>query len=146
MSYTIQEVSKITGLPASTLRYYESVSIISPINRDNSSKHRKYSEKDVELIESIACLNAVNIPIKEIKHYLENLEEGMDAAAKQVKLFAEHKQRLEDEMRAIKTRYDYVSIKLDFWKAVADSNKEKANKLLAKSKELSKSLISQNPE
>lgn len=141
MSHTIQEVSKITGLPASTLRYYESVGIIQPIDRDDSSKHRKYSEKDVELIESIACLNAVNIPIKDIKHYLENIEEGMGAASKQVQLFADHKQRLEDEMKTLKLRHDYVSVKLDFWKAVANSSNDEAKRLLEKSKKLSKSLI-----
>lgn len=38
--HTIREASMISGLPESTLRYYEQVGIIVPITRDPSSGHR----------------------------------------------------------------------------------------------------------
>lgn len=144
MSYTIQQVAKLTGLPTSTLRYYESVGIIEPIARDNSSKHRKYSKEDLEMIESIACLNAVQIPIKEIKHYLENIQAGVDAVDKQIELFAAHEQRLDEELEAIKLRKQYVSLKLKFWKAVAASDKAEADRLLSQARELSVKLVNLN--
>ncbi|RRN58472.1 MerR family DNA-binding transcriptional regulator, partial [Caulobacter sp. 602-1] len=37
---TIREASMISGLPESTLRYYEQSGIIAPITRDQSSGHR----------------------------------------------------------------------------------------------------------
>lgn len=39
--YSIQE----SGLAESTLRYYETVGILPHIDRDESSRHRRYSEK-----------------------------------------------------------------------------------------------------
>ena len=42
--HTIREASMISGLPESTLRYYEQIGIIAPITRDPSSGHRAYSE------------------------------------------------------------------------------------------------------
>ena len=42
--HTIREASMISGLPESTLRYYEQIGIIAPIARDPSSGHRAYSE------------------------------------------------------------------------------------------------------
>lgn len=39
-TYSIKEAAALTGLPASTLRYYESIGVIAPISRGASSKHR----------------------------------------------------------------------------------------------------------
>ena len=41
-TYSIKEVAALVGLPASTLRYYEDVSVIPAIARDPSSGHRIY--------------------------------------------------------------------------------------------------------
>lgn len=46
--HSIREASMISGLPESTLRYYEQIGIIDPIARDPSSGHRVYSDKDIE--------------------------------------------------------------------------------------------------
>jgi hypothetical protein len=42
------------GLPESTLRYWEQVGLISPVRRDASSRHRRYREEDVALLETLA--------------------------------------------------------------------------------------------
>ena len=39
-SYTIKEAAALTGLPASTLRYYESIGVIAPIERGQSGGAR----------------------------------------------------------------------------------------------------------
>ncbi len=43
--HSIREASMISGLPESTLRYYEQIGIIDPIARDPSSGHRVYSDR-----------------------------------------------------------------------------------------------------
>ncbi|MGZ4457133.1 MAG: MerR family DNA-binding transcriptional regulator, partial [Oryzihumus sp.] len=40
--YTIKEAAALTGLPATTLRYYESIGVIAPVSRGASSGHRVY--------------------------------------------------------------------------------------------------------
>ena len=47
--YTIRQTSLMTGLPESTLRYYESIGMIPPIARDPSSGHRSYNDGDIDL-------------------------------------------------------------------------------------------------
>jgi DNA-binding transcriptional MerR regulator len=47
--YTIREVASLSGLPESTLRYYETIGLIHTITRDSSSKHRVYNEHNLEL-------------------------------------------------------------------------------------------------
>ena len=60
-TYSIKEVAALVGLPASTLRYYEDVSVIPAIARDPSSGHRIYQEDDLELLTWVSCLSASGI-------------------------------------------------------------------------------------
>lgn len=62
----------ISGLPESTLRYYEQIGIIDPIARDPSSGHRVYSDKDIESLTTIACLAATCMPLESMREYLKN--------------------------------------------------------------------------
>ena len=45
----------ISGLPESTLRYYEQIGIIAPIARDPSSGHRAYTNEDIQSLVTISC-------------------------------------------------------------------------------------------
>ena len=47
-SYSIKEAAALTGLPSSTLRYYEQIGVIAPISRGASSGHRVYDEDDLD--------------------------------------------------------------------------------------------------
>ncbi len=65
--YTIQETAKLSGLPESTLRYYETIELIHPIRRDESSKHRVYSKDVVNHVIAFACLNAIGMSIENMR-------------------------------------------------------------------------------
>jgi MerR family transcriptional regulator, copper efflux regulator len=47
---SIQDVSRRSGLSEPTLRYYEQVGLIGPVERDQSSGHRRYREDDVDTL------------------------------------------------------------------------------------------------
>lgn len=65
-TYSIMEAAKLSGLPETTLRYYETIGIIDPIVRDPSSKQRVYDENDINLIIAVACLSATGMSIKDM--------------------------------------------------------------------------------
>lgn len=48
--HSIKETAKLSGLPESTLRYYETMGLIGPVERDASSGHRSYGEKKKEIL------------------------------------------------------------------------------------------------
>src|SRR5436190_17817633 len=89
--YTIREVARLSGLPESTLRYYETIGLIHPITRDASSKHRVYNEQDVNFVIAIACLNATGMSIEDMRTYLKNRSQGAQAADEQVELLETQK-------------------------------------------------------
>lgn len=124
LAYTIREAASLSGLPESTLRYYEKIGIINPINRDVSSKHRTYSDDDLNIITAIACLNATGLSLKEMKSYLNNLKLGEEAASEQLKLLETQKQRLNQESEYLKLRSQYVDLKIEYWQAVQNGKSE----------------------
>ena len=46
---TIGEISKLTGVPISTLRYYDSEGIILPLYKDKKNNYRYYSEIQIPI-------------------------------------------------------------------------------------------------
>ena len=71
-AFTIQDVSRRSGLSEPTLRYYEEVGLIGPIDRDGSSGHRRYSSEDVDALQMLACLRAMGMGIEDMRTYQAN--------------------------------------------------------------------------
>lgn len=92
--HSIREASMISGLPESTLRYYEQIGIIDPIARDPSSGHRVYSDKDIESLTTIACLAATGMPLESMREYLKNRFDGPEGARRQIELLDAQSLRL----------------------------------------------------
>lgn len=117
-TYTIKEAAKISGLPESTLRYYETIGLIDPIQRDTSSKYRVYSEDDVNLVVAVACLNATGLSIEDMRTYLKNRERGPEGAREQIGLLKGQEQHLAEEIHSMQLRLKYVKSKIEYWEAV----------------------------
>jgi DNA-binding transcriptional MerR regulator len=116
------EASRLSGLPESTLRYYESIGLIEPIRRDPSSRHRTYSEDDVNLIIAVACLSATGMTIEDMRAYLCNRALGPDASDEQIKLLEQQRRRLKQEAKALKLRQRYVDHKISYWQALKNGD------------------------
>ncbi|MCA9858750.1 MAG: MerR family transcriptional regulator [Thermomicrobiales bacterium] len=129
VTYSIQQVSTLTGLPASTLRYYESIGIIEPIRRDSSSKQRVYGEDDLELITAIACLNAIGMPLDDMRAYLDRRTASGDAVRQQIELLKSQQDRLADERGLLEIRQEYVALKIAYWDAVERGERDRATTL-----------------
>lgn len=117
---TIQEVSRQTGLTESALRYYERIGLIDNVPRDASSGHRRYPPPLVADIESLSCLRSTGMSVHDMRSYVHNIRRGKNdsaAAADQRRLFAEHAQRLDDDIARLQLRQRYVAVKAQLWAA-----------------------------
>lgn len=139
-SYTIMEVAKLTGLPESKLRYYESIGIIEPIERDASSKHRVYSEDNLRVLDSIACLSATGMSISDMREYIQNRPNGAGAATEQIRLLEVQQKRLAGEARYLKIRQQYVKLKIAYWKAVGENDEAEATNISNRARQLARDL------
>ena len=117
---TIHEVSRRSGLSEPTLRYYEEVGLIGPVDRDESSGHRRYRTEDVDVLQALACMRALGVGIEDMRTYQANRRRGgHEAAAEQRDLLLRHAARTEAEIAAQRTRLDYLRAKAALWDARA---------------------------
>lgn len=114
---TIQEVARQSGLSEPTLRYYEEVGLVGPIDRDASSGHRRYRSDDLDTLQALACLRAMGMSIEDMRTYQANRSRGREAAAEQRDLLLRHAVAIEDRIRALHTHLDYLREKADLWDA-----------------------------
>jgi DNA-binding transcriptional MerR regulator len=138
--YTIKEASALTGLPASTLRYYESIGVISPISRGASSKHRVYDEEDLDQLMWVACLAATGMSVSDMKQYVANGRLGPSAAAQQIELLTGQQRRLALEAENVRIRQRYVALKIDYWHAVDAGDSSRAESLSTEARRLADAL------
>lgn len=139
-TYTIKEAAALTGLPASTLRYYESIGVIAPVSRGATSKHRVYDEDDLDQVMWVACLAATGMSVGDMKKYVANGRLGASAAREQVDLLTSQQRRLAREAEHIATRQRYVALKIDFWNATEAGDEARAELLSDEARKLANDL------
>ena len=139
-SYTIKEAAALTGLPASTLRYYETIGVIAPISRGASSRHRVYDEADLDQLMWVACLAATGMSVSDMRQYVANGQLGPSAATQQIKLLAGQERRLALEAQQLAVRQRYVRIKIDYWHAVEAGDTDRADLLSKEARTLADEL------
>lgn len=139
-SYTIKEVAALTGLAASTLRYYESVGVIPPIGRGASSGHRVYDERDLDQLMGISCLAATGMSVSDMREYVASVRVGAEAAQEQIALLAAQEKRLAVEAKQLKLRQRYVRLKVSYWESVDAGDTDRALEIGAEAMSLADAL------
>jgi DNA-binding transcriptional MerR regulator len=115
--FTIQDVSRQSGLSEPTLRYYEEVGLLGPIARDDSSGHRRYNNGDLDAAQVLACLRAMGVGIEDMRTYQANRHRGQEAAAEQRDILLRHAERVEEQIVTLRTHLDYLRAKAVLWDA-----------------------------
>lgn len=139
-TYTIKEASKLSGLPDSTLRYYETMWLIDFIKRDSSSKHRTYTEEDINIISSITCLNISWLSIWKMKEYIKACDLNSEDYSIQFKILKEQEKKLKEEQKAINLRIKYIKWKIKYWKLLNSWDQELFKNTLKEIGEISRKL------
>lgn len=115
--FTIRDASRRSGLSEPTLRYYEEVGLVGPVDRDAGSGHRRYRSEDVDNLQILACLRAMGMGIEDMRTYQANRARGRVAAAEQRDLLLRHAARVEAEIEKLGTHVEYLREKAAVWDA-----------------------------
>lgn len=141
-SYSIREAAALSGLRASTLRYYETIGLLPPVDRDASSGHRRYGDEDLDRATAIACLNATGMSIDDMRDYLAQHGQDARSAGQQVALLERHRQHLEREAQHLRLRQRYIDTKIAYWRAVAAGDEAQVQELAGRATAISEELRS----
>ncbi len=112
--YTIQDVSKKTGLSPHTLRYYEKEGLITGVERSQGG-FRRYTDEDLEALGLICCLKNTGMPLQEIARFIELTHRGEYTLKERVELLREHRENVIQRMAEMQVYLDKVTWKLNFF-------------------------------
>ena len=77
MLYKIGELSKLTGIPIRTLRYYDSIDLFKPSEVDLFTSYRYYKEEQIKDLKLINELKEVGFTLEEIRDNWNNFSEEL---------------------------------------------------------------------
>ena len=122
---SIQEVTEATGLSAHTLRYYERVGLIHPIEREENTR-RRYSPDDVGWIDFLLKLRATGMSIKEMQCYAELQRQGEETLPERLEMLKSLRDQVEAHMQELNEHLKIIHYKIDIYqKIVAEKEFEK---------------------
>ena len=118
----IKEFSKISGISAHTLRYYEKIGIFQKVNR-NVSGHRDFTENDILWAEFIVRLKDTGMPLEQIKQYAALREQGARTANTRMNLLKVHANVLKKKILEEKRHLNKINEKIKYYeKIISDKN------------------------
>lgn len=105
-SYRIGELSRLFGITARTIRYYEELGLLEAENRD-ASEHRRYSERNTIRLKRIQQLKDYGLTLAEIRDLFELARRDRSGEAVRLSLAAKYRERLveAERRRAALTEY-----------------------------------------
>lgn len=123
MKYTIKQASKITKLPSSTLRYYESEGLLPEIKR-NENGHRYYDEANFKWIKLITCLKNTNMPIELIKIFVALHNEGDETLSQRLDVVMKHRENVQEKIAELNEHMKYINYKVDYYTLACELGSE----------------------
>lgn len=111
---TIQEVSEATGLSAHTLRYYERIGLIHPIEREDNTR-RLYTEEDIGWIDFLLKLRATGMSIKEMQRYAELQRQGDETLPQRVEMLKSLRSKVEARMSELDEHLKLICYKIEIY-------------------------------
>ena len=120
----IAEVSEQYGLSLDTLRYYERVGLIPPVNR-NESGIRDYNELDLRRVDFVKCMRSAGLPIEVLVEYVALVQQGDTTIEARKEILKDQRELLVARMKEMQKTLDILDHKIELYeKAVLEKEKE----------------------
>lgn len=97
--YTMKDVVELTGIPATTLRFYDKKGLLQFIRRSVGGV-RIFTDKDIALLRMIQFLRNVDMPIQEISLFISLYMQGAATRSQRIELYRKHIERLKEDVKS----------------------------------------------
>ena len=119
---TIAEVSRACSIPVDTLRYYERIGLLPPVNRSKSG-FRDYTESDCQWVSFIKCMRSAGIPVEALIDYVTLFQQGDATREARRQILVEQREALRGRVEDLQKTLDYLTEKIrryDEWNPAAE--------------------------
>ncbi|MGE5221438.1 MAG: MerR family transcriptional regulator [Omnitrophica WOR_2 bacterium] len=110
----IAEVSERYRISQDTLRYYERVGLIPPVNRSESGI-RDYNELDLRRVEFIKCMRSAGLPIEVLIEYVALVQQGDRTIEARKEILVEQREQLLARMAEMQKTLDILTYKISVY-------------------------------
>lgn len=121
------EVSATFNISQDTLRYYERIGLIPPVNRNNSGI-RDYTEDNLKWVEFIKCMRNAGLPIEALIEYVGLFQQGDETLEARKELLIEQRDLLFVKMEDMKNTLERLDYKIERYEQTV-REKEKSLKI-----------------
>ena len=109
---TIAEVSREYDIPADTLRYYERVGLLPPVNRSKSG-FRDYTPENCRWVRFIKCMRAAGIPVEALAEYVGLFQQGDSTREARRQLLLRQRELLRERVAQLQGTLELLDRKID---------------------------------
>ena len=117
----VGEFSKRTGLPISTLHFYERKGLLAPSR--NASGHREYDESDLAWIAFIERLKETGMPLSEIKTYADLRAQGNETLQQRMDMLIAHRKLVVESIQQWQDNLEHLDKKIGFYESELKATK-----------------------
>lgn len=110
----ISEVGKKYDLSVDTLRYYERVGLIPPVNRTESGI-RDYNDLDLRRVEFIKCMRSAGLPVDVLIEYVGLVAQGNETAEARRAILVEQRKSLIDKIEELEKVLGILDHKIEVY-------------------------------
>jgi DNA-binding transcriptional MerR regulator len=114
--HTRGEVVRETGLTADTIRYYERIGLVPPIERSAAGR-RRYTDVDLQWLGLVGCLRDAGMPIAEVRAFTTLMRDGSATESERLAVLRVHEQRINEQVDRLAGHLRQIHAKIDLYTA-----------------------------
>lgn len=122
----IAEVSERYDITADTLRYYERIGLLPPVQR-NGGGIRDFSELDLRRVEFIKCMRTAGLPIEVLIGYFDLAQQGDGTIDARKQILIEQRALLAARMAEMHKTLDLLDHKISVYEDVVLERERQIN-------------------
>jgi DNA-binding transcriptional MerR regulator len=112
---TIAQAAAESGVSPDTLRYYERIGLLDPIDRGENG-HRRYGEEDLARVHFLTRLRSTGMPIRRLRELAKLARGGDETHAARLALLEEHRDAVRSQLAETERSLDLIERKIDTYR------------------------------
>ncbi|MGI6216932.1 MAG: MerR family transcriptional regulator [Coriobacteriales bacterium] len=119
-TFTIGEAAERLGLSPSALRYYDRNGLLPKVGRSQGGV-RQFTEDDLEWVRMVEWLKMAGMPLKEVKHFIDLIQQGDSTIEERRRIVHERKAIVEKQLEDMQSTFDFISYKCWYYDVAAEA-------------------------
>ncbi|WP_081952515.1 MerR family transcriptional regulator [Kitasatospora phosalacinea] len=112
--HSISEVAAASGLSAHTLRWYERIGLLEPVDRSHAGQ-RRYSDADLARLAFLTKLRLTGMPVADMVRYVELLRAGDGTRAERRELLVAHREEVRQRLADLHATLAVIDLKIEHY-------------------------------